>query len=794
MFNFRRKSELVVVANSIGKDKDGDHLVHFPSRWTASVGKSKCFTYYPYELAYLSTLLKRDTNSEIKMVDGNLLQLNAKGYIRLLKTLRPHILIMEPATMTYEEDLKVALAMKKLFGTKLIFVGQHVTAFPSQTKADGIDFICMGEYEYTVLDIVSGRDPKNILGLWPNERRELFDLDLLPFPEDEDISRFDYAVPGVLGCNYTEIEMFASRGCVMSCVFCVCRHLYYGKPSWRPRVTGSIIAEIKYLRDKYPGMEGIFFNEEDHNTSKDFIRRLTKAIKENGLETLKYSAMCGYWTLDREMLEAMKSAGYYKLRIGIETASESVAKAMGKKIDIPRLKSILEIAKEVGMEMYGTFTIGAPEATRKEDMKTVALINELVSKHLLHDLQISICTPQPGTPFYWWAKERNYLTSTDWRDYDGATRAVVSYPNYSGQEIEEVFDLAQGIYQYTLENRIKKKEAITNEPVRDPVFIQVETTNRCNMDCIMCDRESRNRHKKDMSADEFKHLIEKIPSLRVISLHGMGEPLLNKDIFEIIKIGKKTGAAIVFNTNGMLIDEKVHPLIESGLDELQISLDGATPEVCEKIRRGLNFERVIDNIRLLTKVKRDLGVQYPKLTIHFVAQKANIEELPKLVELCSDLGIEKISTEGMHNWAKLGNSMEQSVFSGIKSEIEAVCEKASLRAEQLDIKLSLFRTEGIGRTDRLLDYECHWLRRGCFITVGGYITPCCVCADPNIMNFGNIFQEGFQKIWHNEAYYSFRNNLLSDHRPAVCENCYYLLNYGIKMETRVDHTKQFVTA
>jgi len=435
----------------VGIDEYGNHIVHFPSRWTASVGKTKCFTYYPYELAYLSSLLKRETDYEIKMVDGNLLQLNADDYIDLLRRHKPDWLIMEPSTIIYKEDSKVALALKKEFGTKLIFTGQHATAFPKETLADGIDYVCIGEYEYTVLDILKNKPPQQILGLYPNPRRPLLDVNDLPFPEDDDICRWNYINIG--GCEYKEIEMFASRGCLMSCVFCVCRHLYYAKPNWRSRKVSNIIEEIKYLHNKYPQMEGIFFDEEEHNVNKKFIIELTKAIKENGLDDLKYNAMCGYWTLDREMIEAMYSAGYYKLRIGIETASGIVAKAMKKKIDIPRLKSALKIAKSIGMKMYGTFTFGAPMATKKEDLKTIRLIKELIECDLLYDLQTSICTPQPGTPFYHWAEENGYLISKNWRDYDGATCAVVSYPNYSNREIEEMFRLAGEIYHKANQNR-----------------------------------------------------------------------------------------------------------------------------------------------------------------------------------------------------------------------------------------------------------------------------------------------------------------------------------------------------
>ncbi len=441
----------IIIANSIGIDECGNHIIHFPSRWTASVGKIKYFTYYPYELAYLSSLLKRELKSEIKMIDGNLLQLNGDAYIKLLRNYSPDWLIMEPATMTYKEDSKVAMAIKKEFGTKLIFAGPHVTAFPKESLADGIDYVCIGEYENTVLDILNGKNFKEIPGLYPNSYRPLLDVNTLPFPEDDDISRWDYI--NISGSDYKEIETFASRGCPMSCIFCVCGNLYYAAPNWRPRKVDNIIDEIKYLKNKYPSMEGIFFDEEEHNVNKKFILELTTAIKNNKLDSLKYNAMCGYWTLDKEIIEAMKNAGYYKLRIGIETASDVIAKAINKKIDIPKLKSVLKVAKDAGIKMYGTFTFGAPMSTKKEDMKTIKLIKELIDNDLLYDLQVSICTPQPGTPFYNLAKEKGYLISNNWRDYDGITCSVVKYPDYSNKEIEETFKIANDVYSSAFKNR-----------------------------------------------------------------------------------------------------------------------------------------------------------------------------------------------------------------------------------------------------------------------------------------------------------------------------------------------------
>ena len=84
----------------------------------------------------------------------------------------------------------------------------------------------------------------------------------------------------------------------------------------------NVVLELQTLRAKYPQLEGIFFDEEVHNGSKKYILELTKAIRENGLDDLKYDVMCGQWPMDEEVLDSMKSAGYYMVRLGIETAGD----------------------------------------------------------------------------------------------------------------------------------------------------------------------------------------------------------------------------------------------------------------------------------------------------------------------------------------------------------------------------------------------------------------------------------------------------------------------------------------
>ena len=426
----------IVIANSVGVDTNGYHMVHVPSRWSLGVKNHTNCSYYPWELAYTSSLLKRETNHEIKFLDGVLNAWGFDTYIQRLREEKPNWLIMESSTRTIREDLRLAEAIKKEFKTKVIMTGQHPMANPEEVLKVA-DFVCVGEYEFSVLDLVRGKDPKNIPGVYPNSRGELPDINLLPFPEDDDVRRIDYHEPN---CRFRQIQMYGSRGCPRRCNFCAAATLYYDQLNWRPRNIDSIIQEIKELKDKYPEMEGIFFDEETHNIQKNFNIQLSQEIKRSGLDYLKYEAMCEYISLDEEALVEMKSAGYYKIRFGIETGSDHVAEQMtlGKKHSLEKLRSILNFGKNIGMLFYGTISVGGLGSSPEEDQKTVDLVYELASNGLMQEIQVSINTPQPGTDFYNSCVEKNLIKTQVTNDkFDGNGHVVVEYPNYCAEEIQK---------------------------------------------------------------------------------------------------------------------------------------------------------------------------------------------------------------------------------------------------------------------------------------------------------------------------------------------------------------------
>jgi len=175
-----------------------------------------------------------------------------------------------------------------------------------------------------------------------------------------------------------------------------------------------------------------------------------------------------------------------------------------------------------------------------------------------------------------------------------------------------------------------------------PKKLNIEVTTQCNLECAMCMRRVWNEESGDMSLEVFQALVPVFPEIETINIIGIGEPLLNDNIFEMIRLGKEnlpSNGTFSLTTNATLIDEQIaSKLVASGIDDLVISLDGACAETYNKIRNGANFDDVLKKVELIKQAKEAAGVNAPRIGIEFVAMKSNVDELPQLVDLAVQYG------------------------------------------------------------------------------------------------------------------------------------------------------------
>lgn len=183
-----------------------------------------------------------------------------------------------------------------------------------------------------------------------------------------------------------------------------------------------------------------------------------------------------------------------------------------------------------------------------------------------------------------------------------------------------------------------------------PVYIDFNTLNRCNVSCIMCppavdyDDKGIQRHGYyRLSIEDFDEVCE---GLNVKTAHFVGayaEPLLNKDIFKLVRRAHEEGAFTAITTNAtILIPRFAEELLDAGLDMMTVSLHGSTKKTAEDIMRRADFDRVVSNLRNLQaeKVRRDSSK--PEVYFNFVSQRANVEEIPDFITLAAELGVKHI--------------------------------------------------------------------------------------------------------------------------------------------------------
>src|SRR3954452_19200248 len=136
-------------------------------------------------------------------------------------------------------------------------------------------------------------------------------------------------------------------------------------------------------------------------------------------------------------------------------------------------------------------------------------------------------------------------------------------------------------------------------PAQAPVCLYLETTNRCNLLCTTCPRTyAELEPPADMSWELFTSIVEQVPNLARAVLHGVGEPMLVKDLPRMVRYLKDRGTYVLFNTNGTALNlRNGRALIEAGLDELRVSLDAANAKSYRAIRGKDYFQRILRNVR-----------------------------------------------------------------------------------------------------------------------------------------------------------------------------------------------------
>ncbi|MFN8535123.1 MAG: radical SAM protein [Dehalococcoidia bacterium] len=325
-----------------------------------------------------------------------------------------------------------------------------------------------------------------------------------------------------------------------------------------------------------------------------------------------------------------------------------------------------------------------------------------------------------------------------------------------------------------------------------PVFVPwtqrslyVEVTNRCNSLCVHCPRTFNGLHwDRDLTIAEFVAVTDQLPDLERIVLHGLGEPLLNPQLFEMIALLKARGVRVVFNSNAIALSARLRQrVVQSGLDEYRVSFDAATPETYAKIRGVPGFGKAVHNVRALLALKQSLGATTPHVSLWFVTIRENVQELADFVRLAAEIGAPEIHIQRLVYFGEGLAVEEQSLFHRLADEEQRQIDLAEQIAADFGVVLSASGNEpaadSLSSRPALAAHPWWTCRRPwqlSYVTAEGEVLACCFV--PFVTNgnwkdqvLGNVREQSLAEIWNGDRYQAFRRQFLSDRPPAICAGC-----------------------
>jgi radical SAM protein with 4Fe4S-binding SPASM domain len=283
-----------------------------------------------------------------------------------------------------------------------------------------------------------------------------------------------------------------------------------------------------------------------------------------------------------------------------------------------------------------------------------------------------------------------------------------------------------------------------------PTVLTIEAANVCNLRCPYCfmgiGAESRER--SHFPLPMYKRLIDELGEyLFEVELHNWGEPLLNKNISELIRIASSRGISTTLSTNFSFPfdSSRAEALVSAGLAQLGVSIDGVTQETYEQYRVRGKLDTVLDNVRLVTEAKQKLGSSTPRLIWEFHVFEHNKDEVEPAKAMARELGMDIDIAKG---WVA-GPEWDP------------------------DGPFKFFMAPTIDR--------CGFLWQRAVVNADGGVSPCCG-AFYQEDDFGSVGERSFKEVWNNENFQETRKLFKSRHgsekgKSLICHECPETLNW-----------------
>jgi MoaA/NifB/PqqE/SkfB family radical SAM enzyme len=346
---------------------------------------------------------------------------------------------------------------------------------------------------------------------------------------------------------------------------------------------------------------------------------------------------------------------------------------------------------------------------------------------------------------------------------------------YAYRKLEENQAFSVLRHPRVLANRRRFLRELRERPLvmrSQPIGLEIELTNRCNLACIQCLRSQGLRPYKlgDITPEHFERILSQFPYAMNLGLNGFGEPLLHPAFFNLVAHARARlpWAKIVIYSNGNRLDDATcERLPESGLTEINVSIDAAHPATYKKVRRGGNLTMVHDNLRRLVHARQRARARLPLIGVNYVLLNENEGELVPFIEQAADIGVDFVNcvSYATYDWGFRNRRTRDSY----RRELDA----ARTRLRELDLRCRSFPSDDFSWTDPNGRFDCGFFwGQSLRVTYEGSVTLGCCTPFKETYSYGNLLTTPFEEIWNGEAIR--RNRLLTLHHEvpnAACASC-----------------------
>ena len=300
-----------------------------------------------------------------------------------------------------------------------------------------------------------------------------------------------------------------------------------------------------------------------------------------------------------------------------------------------------------------------------------------------------------------------------------------------------------------------------------PRRLVFELTNACNLNCIMCGRNAADFKPTVFDMDVFRSFEPLMDIVEEVTLMGWGEPTIHPDFIEMLEIINKHSARKYFCSNGMNLKKIKNAIFDYNVDVFAVSLDGATDETNSRIRRGSKIDQITEDLKDIVRIKKERGLKYPWINFVFCAMRSNIRELPDLVRLAAEIGIEEVKVVYL---TVFGDDLMNESLWGQEELVKEVFEEAIRVGDELGILLKLPHYVGEDVAGDKLHKDCFVSWRDFFLGSDGYVRP---CMSTPIHFFEYDKDKDFMEMWNAHEYQKYISDVNNSERmDSPCRRCY----------------------